>query len=58
MEDRIQVIAGRCDERPANLDAMLVRPDGYVVWVGNCGDRDECEKGLEKWFGAPQGKRA
>jgi len=57
--DRIQVIAGRCDERPANLDAMLVRPDGYVVWVGNSGDRDECEKGLgsalEKWFGAPQG---
>ena len=57
--DRIQVIAGRCDERPANLDAMLVRPDGYVVWVGNSGDRDECETGLgsalEKWFGAPQG---
>jgi hypothetical protein len=56
--DRIQVIAGRCDDRPANLDAMLVRPDGYVAWVGRSGDRDECEKtlgvALEKWFGAAQ----
>jgi 2-polyprenyl-6-methoxyphenol hydroxylase-like FAD-dependent oxidoreductase len=56
---RIQVISGRCEERPANLDAMLVRPDGYVAWVRKSGDRDECEKtlgaALEKWFGPPQG---
>jgi hypothetical protein len=56
--DRIEVIAGRCDERPANLDAMLVRPDGYVAWVRKAGDGDQCEKplgaALEKWFGAPR----
>jgi 2-polyprenyl-6-methoxyphenol hydroxylase-like FAD-dependent oxidoreductase len=55
--DRIEVISARCEDRPANLAAMLVRPDGYVAWVKSPADVDkECERSLplalEKWFGA------
>lgn len=54
--DRIQMISARSDEA-ANLDAMLVRPDGYVAWAIETGDwNNESEKSLrgalEKWFGA------
>ena len=47
----------RCDERPANLDAMLVRPDGYIAWVGGSdGHASVSEKtlrsALEQWFEA------
>jgi hypothetical protein len=31
--DQVEVTSARCYERPANLDAMLVRPDGYVAWA-------------------------
>ena len=43
-------------ERPRDLDAMLVRPDGYVAWVTGSSDGDN-ESGetlraaLQKWFG-------
>jgi 3-(3-hydroxy-phenyl)propionate hydroxylase len=30
--------------------AVLVRPDGYVAWVGESA-RDECRDALTKWFG-------
>jgi 3-(3-hydroxy-phenyl)propionate hydroxylase len=31
--------------------AVLVRPDGYVAWVGDLKDK-ELQRALEKWFGA------
>jgi len=54
--DRVEVTSARCSERPANLDAMLVRPDGYVAWALRPADGDnESERtsraALEKWFG-------
>jgi 2-polyprenyl-6-methoxyphenol hydroxylase-like FAD-dependent oxidoreductase len=39
--DRIDAITARCYERPANLDALLVRPDGYVAWVARSDGKDE-----------------
>jgi hypothetical protein len=53
---RVNLTSARCYERPANLDAMLVRPDGYIAWILKSGDReDEYPKklrtALEKWFG-------
>jgi hypothetical protein len=58
-DDRIQVISARSDE-PANLTAMLVRPDGYVAWAIDASDwNKESEKSLraalEEWFGAAKG---
>ncbi len=55
--NRVEVTAARCYERPPNLEAMLVRPDGYVAWVRSSADSPvEAEQGLsvalEKWFGA------
>jgi 2-polyprenyl-6-methoxyphenol hydroxylase-like FAD-dependent oxidoreductase len=55
--DRVKMVSARCYERPANLDALLIRPDGYVAWVVRPGDRDNESKisvraALEKWFGA------
>jgi 2-polyprenyl-6-methoxyphenol hydroxylase-like FAD-dependent oxidoreductase len=55
--DRVEFTAGRCYQRPANLEAMLVRPDGYVAWVRKSDDgSNEAEQALtaalEKWFGA------
>jgi len=42
--------------RPGDLDAMLVRPDGYVAWVtgSSHGDNESGETlrtALEEWFG-------
>jgi hypothetical protein len=34
--------------------AMLVRPDGYVAWVGD-GSRLELAEALAMWFGRPVG---
>lgn len=54
--DRIDAVAARCYEHPANLDALLVRPDGYVAWVAGSDDRDDesqraLRAALERWFG-------
>lgn len=32
--------------------AVLVRPDGYVAWVGN-GSSHELTDAMTRWFGAP-----
>jgi hypothetical protein len=56
--DRVEAIRAACYERPPKLDALLIRPDGYVAWVAGPDQSDQdCEKelrrALEKWFGAP-----
>jgi hypothetical protein len=53
---RVEAVSARCYERPANLDAMLIRPDGYVAWVLKSTDADRVSActlcaALEKWFG-------
>jgi hypothetical protein len=55
--DRVDATSAVCYERPANLDAMLVRPDGYVAWViSSDAGADESQRtlgaALEKWFGS------
>jgi hypothetical protein len=54
---RVDVTTARCYERPANIDGLLIRPDGYVAWVVRSDDTDQkTEEGLRfalgKWFGA------
>lgn len=54
--DRVDAVAARCYERPAKLDALLIRPDGYVAWVASSDDSDQesqtgLRSALERWFG-------
>ncbi|MGO9488284.1 MAG: FAD-dependent monooxygenase, partial [Solirubrobacteraceae bacterium] len=59
-EDRVQLIDAECDgpwELPvvgavAAPSAMLIRPDGYVAWVGEPADPG-LTNALSTWFGAP-----
>ncbi|WP_405003698.1 FAD-dependent monooxygenase [Kitasatospora purpeofusca] len=43
-------------DREATVDvpALLLRPDGHVVWAGE--DRRELEAALTRWWGAPTGR--
>lgn len=55
--DRVKMVSASCYERPADLDAILIRPDGYVACVIRSGDNDNESQisvrvALEKWFGA------
>jgi hypothetical protein len=55
--DRVEVICARCTEQAANLDAMLVRPDGYVAWARRSSQkggelRRTLRDALDRWFGA------
>ncbi|MEV0660661.1 FAD-dependent monooxygenase [Actinomadura luteofluorescens] len=52
--DRIDVVAGAWapvpgDDRPATLEQVLVRPDGYIAWAAPGGDVRDA---LARWFGA------
>ena len=54
--DRVRAVAARCYQRPAKLDALLIRPDGYVAWVATSDEADrESQAGLssalKRWFG-------
>jgi hypothetical protein len=54
--DRVEVTSARCYHRTAKLDAMLVRPDGYVAWILRPGDREEesertLRAAMEGWSG-------
>ena len=55
---RANTITAGCYERPANLDALLIRPDGYVAWVAGADDGGTSQRGLqaalERWFGVGQ----
>jgi 2-polyprenyl-6-methoxyphenol hydroxylase-like FAD-dependent oxidoreductase len=57
--DRIDVVAGRTTHGPPSVDALLVRPDGYVAWVAADGEPgDEATRrlaaALARWFGLPR----
>ena len=43
--------AERSDVGPA----VLVRPDGYIAWVGNSSDRQGWMTALRRWLGAGLG---
>ncbi|MBR0931923.1 FAD-dependent monooxygenase [Bradyrhizobium jicamae] len=63
--DRVQSIDAGCRgawELPvigkvAAPTAALVRPDGYVAWVGEAGEQPGLTEALIKWFGAPAATR-
>jgi 2-polyprenyl-6-methoxyphenol hydroxylase-like FAD-dependent oxidoreductase len=57
-EERVDVVTARCTTQPAPAAALLIRPDGYVAWVGTTDDpRRPVAHGLHDalstWFGAP-----
>ena len=61
--DRVQVVHARY-QGPWELpvigevsapSAVLIRPDGYVAWVGNRGHRGLADA-VDTWFGPPNGK--
>jgi 2-polyprenyl-6-methoxyphenol hydroxylase-like FAD-dependent oxidoreductase len=60
-EDRVRLVEARYDgawELPAlgavtAPDAVLIRPDGYVAWVGEPG-APGLEEALTTWFGPPE----
>ncbi len=62
--DRVRRIGARYDgvwELPllGEVDAppaVLIRPDGYVAWVGDLAD-PELPRALTTWFGAPDAAR-
>ena len=41
------------DGSVAGPTAVLIRPDGYVAWVGEHGDRHGLTEALTTWFGSP-----
>lgn len=61
--NRVQLIDARYDgawELPAigavaAPAAVLIRPDGYVAWVGS-GNQEGLVDALTRWFGPPQGE--
>ncbi|WP_055624634.1 FAD-dependent monooxygenase [Streptomyces sp. JHA19] len=51
--DRVDVVtASRPDPEAPSAD-LLVRPDGYIAWVGTDGTTEGLATALQRWFGAP-----
>ncbi|MFK0162572.1 FAD-dependent monooxygenase [Rhizobium sp. NPDC090279] len=49
--DRITYVAGDAKDR-LGLSALLVRPDGFVAWVGEAEpDAEEAARAVLRWFG-------
>ena len=56
--DRVDTVTGTWTDTPgtapdaldATLDAVLVRPDGYVAWTAP-GTTDDLDQALDRWFG-------
>ncbi|WP_235577841.1 FAD-dependent monooxygenase [Rhodanobacter sp. Root561] len=52
---RLTYVASDVNDR-LGLSAVLVRPDGFVAWVGGgCSDHDEIRQAASRWFGEPEG---
>ncbi|MBD8044935.1 rifampin monooxygenase [Arthrobacter sp. Sa2BUA2] len=60
-EERVDLVSGAAGEQGPDLSselgapAVLLRPDGHVVWAG--GGQAELSDALARWFGAPVGGR-
>ncbi|MEU9394646.1 FAD-dependent oxidoreductase [Streptomyces sp. NPDC048324] len=51
---RVEVVTGLWSVPGTALDAVLIRPDGYVAWT--CpGTVDDLAQALERWFGTAPG---
>jgi len=48
--DRVGVVTAK-PVAPRDLSAMLIRPDGYVAWAADSGDRGGLAEALRRWFG-------
>ncbi|MEU9284401.1 FAD-dependent monooxygenase [Streptomyces sp. NPDC048275] len=55
-KDRVTTVTGTPQDPDAfdGATALLVRPDGYVVWADT--DATELSATLHRWFGAPEGE--
>jgi hypothetical protein len=54
---RITYVASEVNDR-LGVNAVLVRPDGFVAWVGaERFDQDEVFQAASRWFGEPEGAR-
>ncbi|MHA5055031.1 FAD-dependent monooxygenase [Streptomyces sp. SD15] len=55
-KDRVTTVTGTPQDPDAfgGATALLVRPDGYVVWADT--DTTELSATLHRWFGAPEGE--
>ncbi|GAA4045839.1 FAD-dependent monooxygenase [Streptomyces shaanxiensis] len=50
----VDVVTAHSDESPDGLDALLIRPDGYIAWACGPEEPDSPEQfrtALERWFG-------
>lgn len=47
--DRVDVVVDTSDELAAG--ALLMRPDGHIVWVGDADDATGLREALGRWFG-------
>ncbi|MER5451367.1 FAD-dependent oxidoreductase [Streptomyces sp. NPDC002766] len=52
--DRVDIVTGTWSVPGTALDAVLVRPDGYVAWTSP-GTVDDLTQALERWFGTARG---
>ncbi|MER6980417.1 monooxygenase, partial [Streptomyces carpinensis] len=55
--DRVDVVTGTWTTHPSPaldtldaVDAVLIRPDGYVAWTSP-GTTDDLTQALDRWFG-------
>jgi 2-polyprenyl-6-methoxyphenol hydroxylase-like FAD-dependent oxidoreductase len=54
-KDRVDVHTATADDRPA--DALLIRPDAYIVWAAGVDEQDAAHalrRALSQWFGDPR----
>jgi bifunctional hydroxylase/dehydrase len=55
-QDRVVTVTASADRADlADLDAVLVRPDGYVAWARPAGGSgaEHIAAALDRWFGEP-----